>query len=317
MDLSRGTYKGFPGGLYPGSSNQTPAEHAAAGLERARRIGPVDAQGQPNPTGKTVLLSIGMSNTSQEFCGRNVTSGCWSGSFMDQAAADASVNHSTLVIINGAQGGRDAQSWTKAGNNVYDVVRDERLRQLGVTERQVQVVWLKQANAGPKASLPDTSADAYQLERSLGEIVRALRVRYPNLQQVFVSSRTYAGYATTQLNPEPYAYESGFAVKWLVQAQIDQTTNSGRVVDARAGDLNYNSVAPWIAWGAVSMGRRHDCSLGRLNVGTCGFRERRHTPVGGVGCEEGGDTAPQLLQDLPPYPLLVPRWAELRLRWRS
>ncbi|CAN5858878.1 hypothetical protein BH23GEM5_BH23GEM5_09930 [soil metagenome] len=92
---------------------------------------------------------------------------------MDQAAADPSVNRATLVIVNGAQGGRDAQSWTKAGNNVYDVVRDERLRPLGVTEKHVQVVWLKQANAGPKISLPDTSADTYQLERSLGEIVRA------------------------------------------------------------------------------------------------------------------------------------------------
>jgi hypothetical protein len=43
--------------------------------------------------------------------------------------------------------------------------------------------------------------------------------------------------------------KSGFAVKWLVQAQIDQTTNGGRVVDVRAGDLNYNSAAPWLAWG--------------------------------------------------------------------
>jgi hypothetical protein len=248
-DLGRGTYKGFAGGLYPDGSNQMPAEHAAAGLERARRIRPLDAGGQPNPSGKIVLLSIGMSNTSQEFCGRNVTSGCWSGSFLDQAAADESVNDSTLVIVNGAQGGRDAKSWRSATNNVYDVVRDERLRALGVTEKQVQVVWLKQANAGPRASLPDTSADAYRLESSLGEIVRVLRARYPNLQQVFLSSRTYAGYATTQLNPEPYAYESGFAVKWLVQAQIEQMKSSGRTVDALAGDLNYNSAAPWIAWG--------------------------------------------------------------------
>jgi hypothetical protein len=87
------------------------------------------------------------------------------------------------------------------------------------------------------------------LESNLGAIVRALKVRYPNLQQVFLSSRTYGGYATTQLNPEPYAYESGFSVKWLIQAQIEQMRNGGHIVDARAGDLNYNSVAPWIGWG--------------------------------------------------------------------
>lgn len=36
-----------------------------------------------------------------------------------------------------------------------------------------------------------------------------------------MSSRTYGGYATTELNPEPYAYQSGFSVKWLVQDQLE------------------------------------------------------------------------------------------------
>src|SRR5262249_1988057 len=34
------------------------------------------------------------------------------------------------------------------------------------------------------------------------------------------SNRIYAGYATTGLNPEPYAYESSFACRWAIQAQI-------------------------------------------------------------------------------------------------
>jgi hypothetical protein len=82
----------------------------------------------------------------------------------------------------------------------------------------------------------------------MANIARTLKIRYPNIQIVYFSSRIYAGYATTTLNPEPYAYESAFAVKWLVQAQIDQT-RTGAVVDPRAGNLDSDSVAPWMVWG--------------------------------------------------------------------
>ena len=42
----------------------------------------------------------------------------------------------------------------------------------------------------------------------------------PNVKLAYLSSRTYGGYATTPLNPEPYAYESGFSVKWLIEGQL-------------------------------------------------------------------------------------------------
>ena len=38
-------------------------------------------------------------------------------------------------------------------------------------------------------------------------------------------------------------------MKWLIQAQIDQMANGGTIVDNRAGDLNYNTTVPWLAWG--------------------------------------------------------------------
>src|SRR5205814_5733577 len=57
-------------------------------------------------------------------------------------------------------------------------------------------------------------------------------------------SRIYAGYATgvSALNPEPYAYESGFAVKWLIEGQING-----------ADSVNYDPArgpvqAPWLSW---------------------------------------------------------------------
>src|SRR5262245_11317340 len=77
--------------------------------------------------------------------------------------------------------------------------------------------------------------------------LRAMKVRYKNLQLVYFTSRSYAGYANIPLSPEPYAYEYGFSVKWIIQAQIEQQ-RSGHV-DSRAGDLDPDTVAPWIAWG--------------------------------------------------------------------
>lgn len=47
-----------------------------------------------------------------------------------------------------------------------------------------------------------------------------LKQKFPNLRIACLSSRIYGGYATTHLNPEPYAYESAFVVRWLIQDQI-------------------------------------------------------------------------------------------------
>ena len=246
-DLGNGTYLGFSGGLYPSGSNTMPAQHHAAGLAHATAIHPVDINGNASPSGKYILLSIGMSNTTQEFCSVPATLPCNSWTFMGQAATDGTVNHTSLVLVNGAEGGKAASFWTSPTLADYDRIRDTVLTPQGLSEKQVQIVWLKVANPNPTTSLPAANADAFTLEMQEGQIARALKTRYPNLQQIFVSSRIYAGYAASTLNPEPYAYQSGFSAKWLIQAQINQI--AGGTIDAQAGDLNYNTVAPWIAWG--------------------------------------------------------------------
>ena len=248
-DLGAGCYLSFQGGIYAGGTNALAAQHLAAGLAAASRIRPRDVNGNASPNGKYVLLSVGMSNTTQEFCSDGGLPGsCHSTSFVAQAMADAAVNHSTLVLVNGAYGGRTASAWTSAAAPDYDRIRDTWLTPLGLSERQVQIAWVKVANAQPRVSLPDTSADAYVLTRQLGQIARALRARYPNLQQIFLTSRIYAGYATSALNPEPYAYESALGVKWAIEAQIREM--SGAPADPRAGSLRYDDgTAPWLAWG--------------------------------------------------------------------
>jgi hypothetical protein len=247
-DMGSATYQGFSGGLYP-AGNTLPPQHAGLGIQRALAVEPLDASGQSSPQGKYVLLSIGMSNTTMEYCGVGGAPdlSCTTPSFGGQALADPAVNHAQLAIVDGALGGRSAEFWVSPQSPEYDRVRDNMLAPLGLSEAQVQAVWLKVANPAPSTSLPSQNADAFVLLAQMGSIVRALRVRYPNLAQVFVSSRIYGGYATTALNPEPYAYESGFAVKWLIESQIRQLQTGA--IDPRAGDLDPYSVAPWLAWG--------------------------------------------------------------------
>jgi hypothetical protein len=249
LDMAPGqTYYGFSGGLYENGLNTMPGDHETDGLAAANAITPLATNGTPSASGKIVLLGIGASAQSLEWCG--VSSNCLSStnpSFMTFAAANPGVNHSSLVIVNGTQSAYDAGHWSNPGKPGYDVIRDHRLAPAGLKEAQVQIVWVEDADAFPTVSLPSPQADAYTLENRYGGIARALRTRYPNLKEVFFSSRVYGGYATTAQNPEPYAFESGLSVKWLVQAQINQMRTS--VVDPVAGDLNQNGSAPWIAWG--------------------------------------------------------------------
>lgn len=227
----------FSGGLYP-VGNTIPEPHYNAGFWASSKVQPIN--------GKYVLLSIGMSSTSFEFCRKpGGTLNPTPESFMSQARANANPN---LVIVNGAYSSRTSEYWDSDGDTEYTRV-NTLLKSVSLSESQVQAVWLKVVSKSrPQVSLPDEGADAYATVTVLGKIVRALKKRYPNLQQVFISSRVYAGYSrlSNPLFPEPYSYEHGFAVKWFIEAQINQAATGA--IDPRAGDLSYSS-APWIGWG--------------------------------------------------------------------
>lgn len=225
-ELGAGTYQNFSGGLYPQGSNLAPLAHLTAGLVAAKQILPRSTAGTPDSlNGKIVLLSIGMSNTTQEFS-----------MFKSLADADAAKN-SKLVIVDGAQGGQTAAIISDSTANFWSVI-DQRLHNANVTRSQVQVAWVKEADAGPTRAFP---VHAQILSSEMERIARILKTKYPNLKIAYWSSRIYAGYATTNLNPEPFAYESGFAVKWLIEKQINGDTTL-----AFAGP---QPQAPWLAWG--------------------------------------------------------------------
>ena len=226
-DLGRGTYFGSRGGLYPGGRNLRPRRHEDAGQLLADGVVPRDAAGAPDESGRYALVSIGMSNTTQEFQ-----------QLIPRAMGDRGRDRS-LAIVDGAQGGATASRWADPGDDAWRTL-DSRLAAAGISPQQVAVAWVKLADAEPTSGWP---AYAQQLQAEQEAVVRLLRDRFPRLDLVYLSSRIYAGYASTSLNPEPYAYESGFAVKWLIQDQLggDPALNW----DPEAGPVE----APWLAWG--------------------------------------------------------------------
>jgi len=235
-EMGEAKYKGETGGLYGGGSNVPSPALREAAAKAAARVRPLDAEGRPSPAGKIVLISIGMSNTSMEFS-----------TFQQVAAADQAMSPG-LLIVNGSQGGRDAAAWVRVPETEDPqrpspwIVLDQRLKEAGVTGRQVQVAWIKQALAGP-ARIGEFPAHARKLQADLVTILNMARQRYPNLQLAYLSNRTYAGYATTNLNPEPYAYESAFAVRWIIQGQA--AGNERLNADPARGEIR----APVVLWG--------------------------------------------------------------------
>lgn len=218
------TYKTFPGGLYPGGSNERPPTHETAGRTQAASVRPRNAAGAPDDqAGSIALLSIGFLNTTEEFS-----------AFAALANPDPQKNPQ-VHFVDGAQDGWSADRIVADPTTYFNVV-DQRIAAAGLTPAQVQAAWLKLDDATPTAPFPD---DAKKLQTEIQTVITAARSRYLNLRLVYLSSRIYAGYATTNLNPEPFAYESGFAVKWLIEAQI----NGDPSLDYSAGKF------PWLAWG--------------------------------------------------------------------
>ena len=227
LDELTGKYQEQDGGLYSGGKNEPPAEHAALARKAIAEIKPLDRDGKPAADGKVVLMSIGMSNTTMEFS-----------AFVQSANAD-SRKAANVVIVDAAQGGKDATAWATAEAQPWKVAA-QKLEGAGVSPAQVQAVWIKQALVGPREGFP---SETERLRDRNREIVILAKQKYPNLRVAYLSSRIYAGYATTALNPEPYSYESAFAVRWLIEEQMKGTPALN--ADAAKGDVK----APVLLWG--------------------------------------------------------------------
>jgi hypothetical protein len=190
-----------------------------AGVALGATVQPVDRNGKPSTSGKIVMISLGMSNASREFS-----------EFIRLADADPRIDSSLLMIDSAREGADATQIAVTCGD--YWIHVDRQLQRCEISTAQVQVVWLKTALAHEPRGFPEKGR---LLQRALRTIVEILRTKFSLLKLLYVSSRTYGGYSETDLSPEPIAYESGFAVKWLIEERIN--------------DPSLDRSMPWVSWG--------------------------------------------------------------------
>lgn len=220
-------YLGQDGGLYGGGKNSPPPGHLKAAEAALAKIQPLDARGKPAADGKIGFISISMSNATQEFS-----------TFVQLADAD-SAKSPRVQIVDCAQGGQAMAEWVDPQARPWSVA-EQRLDQAGLAPEQVQVVWIKLANKGPDG---DLESHGRKLQKDTQAVIQNAKAKFPNLQIAYLSSRIYGGWSGGRLNPEPYAYESGFVVRWLIQDQI--AGNAALNYDAKRGDVR----APVLLWG--------------------------------------------------------------------
>lgn len=196
-DIGAGeTYEGEDGGLYGGGNNTPPAALVKSATAVLDQIKPID--------GRIVLVSISMSNATMEFA-----------TFRLMADADARKS-GKLTIVDCAQGGQAMAEWVDPEGASWKEAM-LRIERAGVTPAQVQVAWIKLANKNPGGSMKDHLG---KLEADTTEVLHNAKSRFPNLRITYLGSRIWAGNAKGGLNPEPYAYESAFGVRHLIQQQM-------------------------------------------------------------------------------------------------
>lgn len=222
-----GIETGFPGGLYPQGQNIPPEKHLADAIVFSNEIQPLDSQGEDDPEhGKIGLVSIGMSNTNYEF-----------DAFTKIFEDDPDLNP-RVVLINGALPNQTADRWVDPNAIAWQELGNT-LDRMAVSPAQVQAAWIKLTLTGGGAFPEKTQT----LQSNLESIVQNLKAAYPNVKLVYLSSRIFSYTYDHGLSPEPLAFETGFAVKWLIEDQINQ--NPALNYDPELGDVK----APLLLWG--------------------------------------------------------------------
>ena len=189
-ELGSDTYLGVQGGLYPGGSNAIPPAYQA---EVDAAIAQLEAD---NSIG---FQCVGMSNlthTCDELIAR---------------AATANVN-TAVTIGNAGRPGRTIQVF--ADTPLNDVWFEHR----GLSNSIVDVVVFFNAWGYPSG---DFVTYLPQMTDAVRAVYSNVQQAYPNVKLIYFVSREFAPDWAVDLNPNPYAYQDGFAYKAVIEERIN------------------------------------------------------------------------------------------------
>ncbi|MDP2959720.1 MAG: hypothetical protein Q8N53_25170 [Longimicrobiales bacterium] len=176
--------------------------------------------GAPNVTavdGVVGLVCVGMSNSNQECAAfQTAVRGPW-----------ASEVNPQVRVANCAVGGRAIESWIDAAYDslLWNDCVARKLAASGIRADQVRVVYHKAANMNTTGAggsrlpvFPDPASDYFTFQRNLSAFAARVRGKFPSVQAVYTTSRSYGGYATGFARGEPLSYEEGHALNgWLAE----------------------------------------------------------------------------------------------------
>ena len=223
VDLGVGMYQGFEGGLYPNGENKPPSTHLNEALKVSTSIAPIG--------GKIVMLSIGYSNSMQEFEEFR----------LEAHKRQPGIKLSETVVVNGAKGGQAIHLWLSPSSSNWTYAKSQLSNSGGLTADQVQIMWVKLAHDTGVTGYDKTFPNhAINLKSDLKIVLQNIKTHFPNIKLIYFASRTRAFTSSFAVspNPEPIAYEDGFAYKWLIEEQINGTDSA----------LDYAS-NPVLLWG--------------------------------------------------------------------
>lgn len=224
-------YQNFETGLYPGGKNEMPAAHRQAGERIAAGIRPLDAHGAVDEQhGRILALVLGHSNCSMYFR-----------ALQRQLNQQREKLHPRFELLNAAVGGQQLPEIRTLEGGVWSRAQSLLDRRPGYSPDQVQVLFLHTTYHGahnsrrlPPRDFPDVMRD---MEQDLAKVLAYCVRSFPNLKIAYLTSdgfRHFTGF-------EPHVYQEAFAVKWLIEKQLQG--------DPVARFEGPDRRLPWLAWG--------------------------------------------------------------------